>query len=715
MSKTTIIHCPKCETAHNATEEMIGAKVRCSSCNEKFILENIAKELHDDDRFILLDKIGQGGMGAVFRAEQTALQRNIALKVLDEKLVEDEDDKAAFFQEAIITANLNHPNIVPIHEFGTMDNGTVYYTMKEIVGESWEQTILLNSINRNLEILLKICDAVAFAHDKRFIHRDIKPENVMLGEYGEILLVDWGLAVSVDKEKYPNIRHVSDLVNTSGSPAFMAPEMALSQTDKIGIQSDIYLLGAILFFFITKTPPHPHPDPLEALEEAKKNILAETDMDNEFIEIAKVAMSTNPEDRFSSVMEFQKKIKSAIEHIESIKLVGFANDDLKKAVRTKDYQKFNQVIYACNEALKINPDNSDAEKVLDLGVREYSACAMDKADFDLVLSITNGDEKYQDIIKMAKKGISLRDSRIQKIKLMKLFSFIILIVVVAILAISVIQISKSKDEALKAKNEAIKSKRNADKSAALAKKAKDDAIAEQIIANVAKNKAEKERIKAEIAESKAKESMKQARIAEKKAYLSAWEAEEERKNAQKALDKMKKAQNSLQLSKEKNKELATLNQEAEKLDKNRQKALLNDIINNILNKEYNKALKQLELSPEKYKWKNLYKILHEVINCKDMILENAKNEIGKQRNLNNKIIFVQKVDDNYIYIGIRSSGNIITKKYKPNEQKTFLNVYYPEINPISLEIYLGNAIKRYKTVYELKEYLQTYLSELKDI
>jgi serine/threonine protein kinase len=145
-------------------------------------------------RYRLLDRIARGGMGVVYLAEDGNLQRRVALKVLDIPGT-DGDLANRLIREARVLAALEHPGIVPVHDVGTLADGRVFYTMKFVEGGRLDQYIeSVASVPDRLRIFLRICDAVAFAHARGVLHRDLKPPNIMIGPFGEVLVMDWGLA-----------------------------------------------------------------------------------------------------------------------------------------------------------------------------------------------------------------------------------------------------------------------------------------------------------------------------------------------------------------------------------------------------------------------------------------------------------------------------------------------------------------------------------------
>ncbi len=226
-------------------------------------------------RYRLLDKLGQGGMGGVFRVQDTALERQVALKVIS---VADPEGSwsARLSQEARIIAKLEHPGIVPVHDAGVLPDGRPYYTMKLVQGKRLDEHVAsVSALSDRLRIFLRICDAVAFAHAHGVLHRDLKPSNVMVGPYGEVLVMDWGLSKLVAAKnseitvaasasgsgsatsggsatlKDENTSHGTVL----GTPGYMAPEQ--TRGESLDQRADVYSLGAILQFLLMDSSPIP--------------------------------------------------------------------------------------------------------------------------------------------------------------------------------------------------------------------------------------------------------------------------------------------------------------------------------------------------------------------------------------------------------------------------------------------------------------------------
>ncbi len=337
----------------------------------------------------LIEQLGEGGMGVVYTARQASIDRTVAVKMLKPRMAQDEGQKQKFLSEAVVTGELDHPNIVPIYELGRNSDGSLFYSMKKIQGTPWMDVLPRKSLAENLEILMKVADAVAFAHFRGVVHRDLKPENIMLGEFGEVLVLDWGLAMpTTDCRKSV---HLTGTVGMGGTPSYMAPEMVLGPVETIGKHSDVYLLGAILFECVTGTPPHEGRTAMQCLFAAGKNEIRETTQRGELIDIALKAMSTDPAARFASVQEFQQAVRSYQSHSESISLATRAAQDLEQAKLQDDYQQFARALYVFEEAYELWPENAQARLGVTQAQLAYAESAYRKGDYDLGLSIVDAD------------------------------------------------------------------------------------------------------------------------------------------------------------------------------------------------------------------------------------------------------------------------------------------------------------------------------------
>lgn len=191
------------------------------------------------DRYELLDRLDRGGMGVVWRARDRALDREVAVKVLDSP-GPDAAGRARLLREARILARLEHPGIVPVHDVGTLADGRAWYAMKRVDGTRLDAIARgPASLAHRLRLFDRVCEAVASAHARGVIHRDLKPENVMVGAFGEVLVMDWGVARLV-QEPVPETRLVV------GTPGWMPPEQEAGLSHEADPRADVFTLGSML-------------------------------------------------------------------------------------------------------------------------------------------------------------------------------------------------------------------------------------------------------------------------------------------------------------------------------------------------------------------------------------------------------------------------------------------------------------------------------------
>ena len=237
-------------------------------------------------RFRILRPHARGGLGEVFVAQDTELPREVALKQIQSHYAHDVTSRERFVREAEITGGLEHPGIVPVYGLGTYSDGRPYYamrfirgaTLKEAIGRfhaaegpSRDLSVRSVELRRLLTHLLEACHAIEYAHSRGVVHRDIKPSNIMVGKYGETLVVDWGLAKAAGKEDLaargglscepvlkPRSGSTSEptaMGKALGTPAYMSPEQAAGRIDLVGVRSDVYSLGATMYETLTGHAP----------------------------------------------------------------------------------------------------------------------------------------------------------------------------------------------------------------------------------------------------------------------------------------------------------------------------------------------------------------------------------------------------------------------------------------------------------------------------
>jgi serine/threonine-protein kinase len=269
-------------------------------------------------RYLLCGEIGRGGMGAVFRVRDLELDRELALKVL---LPRDNDptQEDRFLGEARIAARLQHPGIVPVHEVGRADDNRPYFTMKLVEGQTLSHLLADrpspgHDLPRFLSIFESVCRTLAFAHSHKVIHRDLKPANIMVGPFGEVQVMDWGLAkvlaephattgtaLSPSRPTRSGHTHSGAVL---GTPCYMAPEQARPQGREPDQRTDVFGLGAVLCEILTGQPPFLAPSSDAALELAAQadltgvhQRLASCGADPELVTLATACLAADPNDR----------------------------------------------------------------------------------------------------------------------------------------------------------------------------------------------------------------------------------------------------------------------------------------------------------------------------------------------------------------------------------------------------------------------------------
>jgi serine/threonine-protein kinase len=337
--------------------------------------------------------LGEGGMGVVQLATQTSLGRKVAAKRVREDGAP-ADAATYLLREAWVTGSLEHPNVVPVYDIVRSTQGEPVIVLKRIEGVHWGELIGdADSLHRrlgegdplelDLGILLQVCNAVHFAHSRGVVHRDLKPENVMIGTFGEVYVLDWGIAVDVgvpaDSPLKPLLgvgRH-----DVAGTPAYMAPEM-IDGVARVGVHTDVYLLGGILHEILTGKPPHDVADIVGLV----RSITTSTpsfppSAPPELVDLCERALSREPAQRPPSAEAFRLELVAFLRHRGSAQLAAAAQARLERLrtllksagrrtvapadERRRAYDLFSECRFAFQQALREWPENAPARTGLD--------------------------------------------------------------------------------------------------------------------------------------------------------------------------------------------------------------------------------------------------------------------------------------------------------------------------------------------------------------
>ena len=277
------------------------------------------------DRYRFIRSIGFGGMKSVLLVHDADTNREVAMAMMPDFRERPESDLQRFVREAKLTASLEHPYIVPVHDIGTDKSGSPYFTMKYLRG--MPLSTLINHLYQNdpqtcseypaarlLRLFVRICQAIEFAHAQGYCHLDLKPGNINVGEYGDTYILDWGLARAVDSSG--NVISEPCAIATAGTPGYMAPEQITSEAGTIGIKSDIYALGALLYTILALKSPAGNADKEQVFQQTltgtfprPSEVAPETaDIPESLEAVVLKAMAPNPADRYYSVRELRNDI-----------------------------------------------------------------------------------------------------------------------------------------------------------------------------------------------------------------------------------------------------------------------------------------------------------------------------------------------------------------------------------------------------------------------
>lgn len=374
--------------------------------------------LAEHHRFVMLQKISEGGFGDVWEAVQASLGRRIAVKRLkDREDIHRIDDapidmrhmEMVFRQEAITAGHLEHPNIVPVYDLGLDEHGRPLLAMKLVKGRQWSDTMVddLESLPppeylaRQVQVLISVAQAVAFAHSHGIIHRDLKPAQVMIGQYGEVFLMDWGLAMAYPLSG-PHRPHIpwaagpdSPLFHPAtpaGTPNYMAPEQTEPSPENLGPWTDVFLLGATLYKVLTGLPPHAAETPEQTFRNARDEkvlrpeiVAPGREIPEALSALAMHALQRDISQRIHTVEEFleglQGYLSGADQRRQSVSLTDTVVSRLSED--PTDYMILSECLNSLDRALVLWPANHRAQEHRQQTLARYARIAMENRDLKL--------------------------------------------------------------------------------------------------------------------------------------------------------------------------------------------------------------------------------------------------------------------------------------------------------------------------------------------
>lgn len=401
--------------------------------------------------FLLIRTVGKGGFGEVWEAIQSSLGRIVAVKRIQEERLRTaaNDPRLArileyrFRQEAAVTAQLDHPNILPVYDFGTDHKGRSLLAMKLVRGRPWNEILqedfpklsVEEYLSKHLPIMISACQAVAFAHSRGIVHRDLKASQVMVGQFGEVLLMDWGLAIRVERPADSIIEEVmaphleiptpETASSPAGTPSLMAPEQTFDTAHSITYRTDIYLLGGTLYYVLTGTYPHLAGTSTEAFELAAVGKVPSPydrtpgrQIPQELSRLAMRCISPNPDERPGTAEEFmhalQDYLSGASNRRESLHLTDEAEQEHRrlrevfpieggrggKLSTSEAYERLSECLAKLDNATSLWPQNPRVGDIRSRVLTLYARLALVENDLALARVMTKNirDPKVRQVL-----------------------------------------------------------------------------------------------------------------------------------------------------------------------------------------------------------------------------------------------------------------------------------------------------------------------------
>ena len=374
------------------------------------------------------DVLGEGGMGIVYRGVQSHPQREVAIKRLKHQSAY---MRLALYREAMITGTLSHPTIIPIHALNLVGEEAPEVVMKKIEGKTILELISdihvkgdsndpSVSLRKLLNVLRQVCNGLEYAHSKGIIHRDIKPENIMVCAFGEVYILDWGIAVcDLDLPVFPN--------GLVGTPSYMAPEMLSGNPEDVDARTDVFLLGATLHHILTGQVRNKG----DTLEEVLQNIstsysfVYDADVPEILASIANQACHPDPNLRIQSPAQFRKRIEEYLEYQQAFTVYDAAQKELyvlEQLVQYKELTKsqrhaiqrhYNRCRFGFEHALEIWPNFRMAKRKLDQSKITMIKHHLARKKLDAVLPLMDEIEALPEHLRAEVEFLGIEQSTIQ--------------------------------------------------------------------------------------------------------------------------------------------------------------------------------------------------------------------------------------------------------------------------------------------------------------
>ncbi|MBX3169998.1 MAG: serine/threonine protein kinase [Candidatus Eremiobacteraeota bacterium] len=287
----------------------------------------------ESERYELGEALGKGAMGEVVKAVDRQLEREVAIKSLRAKHLHNEESKARFVLEAKATGQLQHPNIPTVHELGETEEGRPYFTMTVVQGENLGSIVdrlrqgnpdyhKTYTFARRIQIIQAVCDAIHYAHSRGYLHRDLKPDNIMIGSYGEVQVMDWGLVRRFSEDPGPRLEKTTVKGTFIGTAAYAAPEQIAGESEVLDERTDVYGLGALLYELTTLHPPHTG----RSVREVMMSVVTKSPpkpesyrqplqgrVPRELSRLIQEAMAPLPDERLKSALELKQRLQIILE------------------------------------------------------------------------------------------------------------------------------------------------------------------------------------------------------------------------------------------------------------------------------------------------------------------------------------------------------------------------------------------------------------------